>query len=476
MKKLVIFTLCLFTQFIFSNDLFNIKIEKNQKIQGTFSAELSENSTLHFVFTKNSDTKKFEIIPVFVDSNKQPKQLDMFETTEMPSILSYHKNGSTVTLSNFYEKKKELQRIDFDVNTGKFQSTTTKDFSNPKNIFRLSNQTVFVDFDKTKNKLSTTSFSNSKEMKEDKFEFSPTEFDNFKSFFGETPEEVNQNEFVKNGPISKRKSYLADNKLIFTSEKDKSNIEVLTLHLDGSKKYKFTDFDFNYPKEIKDQNTFVADNMLLSVAVSKEDVVLNSFDMTTKKATKSISLQNDFKLRLSAENREKFIQSAAKNAMKPTVTVNKTKDPNKLLVVLDRVDKNKYYYNHNWWHFHWMMMQQQQMMHMQMQMMRQQHQMMQQSIPRGFGPNMDYYDALAMMYTDKSDLKPIQFVIDTQLNLDESSWAETIHKPIERDNYLEKFKDDKSYKEFTAGFTATDFRYIYFDKKADMVYLKIENL
>ena len=328
--------------------------------------------------------------------------------------------------------------------------------------------------DKTKNKLSTMSFSNSKEMNEDKFEFSATEFNNFKAFFNETPQEVNQNEFVKNGPISKRKSYFSDNKLIFTSEKDKSNIQVLTLQLDGSKQYKFTDFDFNYSKDIKDQNTYVADNILLSVAVSKEDVVLNSFDMTTKKATKTISLQNDLKLRFSAETLDKFIQSAAKNAMKPTVTVNKTKDPNKLLVLLDRVDKNTYNYNHNWWHFHWMMMHQQQMM--QQQMMRQQQQMIKQSMPRGFGPNMEYYDALAMVYFNKSELKPIQFVIDTNLNLDEASGAETIHKSIERDDYLEKFKDDKSLKELSAGFTSSNFRYIYFDKKTETVYLKLESL
>lgn len=474
MKKLFILSFCFFIHYSFANELYKIKVEKNQKIQGTLSAELSDNATIHFVFTKNSESKKYEITPIFVDAKKQPKQLDMFETSEIPSILSYHKNGSIVTLSNFYEKKKELQLIDFDVNSGKFQSTTTKDFSNPKNVFRLSNQTVFVDFDKTKNKLSTMSFSNSKEMKEDKFEFSATEFNNFKAFFNETPQEVNQNEFVKNGPISKRKSYFSDNKLIFTSEKDKSNIQVLTLQLDGSKQYKFTDFDFNYSKDIKDQNTYVADNILLSVAVSKEDVVLNSFDMTTKKATKTISLQNDLKLRFSAETLDKFIQSAAKNAMKPTVTVNKTKDPNKLLVLLDRVDKNTYNYNHNWWHFHWMMMHQQQMM--QQQMMRQQQQMIKQSMPRGFGPNMEYYDALAMVYFNKSELKPIQFVIDANLNLDEASGAETIHKSIERDDYLEKFKDDKSLKELSAGFTSSDFRYIYFDKKTETVYLKLESL
>ena len=469
MKKLFILSFCFFIHYSFANELYKIKVEKNQKIQGTLSAELSDNATIHFVFTKNSESKKYEITPIFVDAKKQPKQLDMFETSEIPSILSYHKNGSIVTLSNFYEKKKELQLIDFDVNSGKFQSTTTKDFSNPKNVFRLSNQTVFVDFDKTKNKLSTMSFSNSKEMKEDKFEFSATEFNNFKAFFNETPQEVNQNEFVKNGPISKRKSYFSDNKLIFTSEKDKSNIQVLTLQLDGSKQYKFTDFNFNYAKEIKDQNTFVADNLLMSVAVSKEDITLNSFDMNTNKATKSLSLQNDLKQKFDVETRKKFIESTAKSAMKPTVTLNKTKDPNKLLVRLDRVNKSTYNYSHNWWHYHWMM-------HQQMLMMHQQQMMRNTMAPRGFGPNMDYYDAMAMLYIAKSDIKPIEFVIDLNLSIDENASTETLHKSIDQDEYLEKYKDDKNIKEFTAGFTSSDFRYIYFDKKTETVYLKLESL
>ncbi len=469
MKKLFVLSFCFFIHFSFANELYKIKVEKNQKIQGTLSAELSDNATIHFVFTKNSESKKYEITPIFVDAKKQPKQLDMFETSEIPSILSYHKNGSIVTLSNFYEKKKELQRIDFNVNSGKFQSTTTKDFSNPKNVFRLSNQTVFVDFDKTKNKLSTMSFSNSKEMKEDKFEFSATEFNNFKAFFNETPQEVNQNEFVKNGPISKRKSYFSDNKLIFTSEKDKSNIQVLTLQLDGSKQYKFTDFNFNYAKEIKDQNTFVADNLLMSVAASKEDITLNSFDMNTNKATKSLSLQNDLKQKFDVETRKKFIESTAKSAMKPTVTLNKTKDPNKLLVRLDRVNKSTYNYSHNWWHYHWMM-------HQQMLMMHQQQMMRNTMAPRGFGPNMDYYDAMAMLYIAKSDIKPIEFVIDLNLSIDENASTETLHKSIDQDEYLEKYKDDKNIKEFTAGFTSSDFRYIYFDKKTETVYLKLESL
>ncbi|MDR6966258.1 hypothetical protein J2X31_000251 [Flavobacterium arsenatis] len=474
MKKIFIVALCLLVQCAFANELYSIKIEKNQKIQGTLSAELSGNATLHFVYTKNSDTRKFEILTVFVDSDKKTKQLDTFEADEIPSLLSYHRNGSTVTLANFYEKKKELQRIDFDVKTGKFQMAVTKDFKEPKNIFRLSNRTLFVDFDKTKNKLTTTSFSDSKEIKEDLFEFTKDEFNLFKSFFTETPEAVNQDEFVKNGSISKRKGYVSGDKLIFTSEKDKSNTQVLTLNLDGSKGYKFADFDFNYGKEIKDQNTFVSENKLLSVGVSKEDLVLNSFDMTTNKASKSVSLQKDLSKKFDSDTRQRFIESAAKSAMRPTVTFNRTKD-SKFLVRLDRVNKTTYNYSHNWWHLHWMM--HQQMIFQQQQiMMRQQQQMMRQSVPRGFGPNPSYYDALAMIGFEKSEIKPIEFVVDLDFTVDENASTETLYKSVDQDDYLEKYKDNKSLKEFTASFTNTDLRYIYFDKKAETVYLKLENL
>lgn len=467
MKKLLCFVFCLLFQCAFANELYKIKVEKNQKVQGTLSAELSGNATLHFVFTKNSDSKKFEIITVFVDSNKKSKQFDIFETDEIPNILSYHRNGSTITLSNFYEKKKELQRIDFDSNTGKFQFTTTKDFSKPKNIFRLNNQTVFVDFDKTKNKLSSTSFSDSGEMKENKFEFTKDEFNLFKTFFTETPEEVNQDEFVKNGSIAKRKGYFSDNKLIFTLEKDKSNTQVLTLHLDQTKQYTFADFNFNYSKDIKDQNTFVAENLLMSVTVSKEDIALNSFDLITKKATKSISLQNDLKQKFDSDMRENFIKNAGKSAMRPTVTLNKTKDSKKFLIRLDQVDKNTYSYSHNWWHVHWMMQQQ---------MMMQHQQLMRQSVPRGFGPNLVLYGDLVIPYVNKNETKPIEFVVDLDLSIDENASTEPLYKSIDRDEYLEKYKDNKSLKEFTASFTSTDLRYIYYDKKAEILYLKAENL
>ena len=40
----------------------------------------------------------------------------------------------------------------------------------------------------------------------------------------------------------------------------------------------------------------------------------------------------------------------------------------------------------------------------------------------------------------------------------------------------DKFKDDKNVKEFSASFTASDFRYIYYDKKTESIYLKTENL
>lgn len=466
MKKLIIAAFCLFVQLAFAKEIYTIKIDKNQKVEGTLSAELDEKATLHFVFTKNGDTKKFETIMVFIGADQKPKQMDTFETDELPNILSYHQNGSSITLSNFYEKKKELQRIDFDLNSGKFQTATTKDFKKPKNIFRLSDKTVFVDFDKTKNKLSTTSFINSKEMSEEQFEFTKDEFNLFKSFFGEVPEEVNQNEFVKNGSIAKRKSYFSDNKIIYTTEKDKIKTQVLTLHLDGSRRYAFDDFDFNYDKEIKDQNTFISENRLLSVGVSKEDVTLHSFDLSTKKATKSISIQQDLKEKLDEATRQAFIKNAVRSSLRPTVTMNKTKE-SKFLVRLDLVDKSTYSYSHNWWHLHWMI--QQQMMHQHMMMMR-------NMAPRGFGPNPSYYDALAMIGLQKKEVKPIEFVIDLDFTIAENASTETLHKSVEQDDYLDKYKDDKSLKEFTASFTDTDLRYIYYDKKSAMVYLKTEPL
>lgn len=106
-----------------------------------------------------------------------------------------------------------------------------------------------------------------------------------------------------------------------------------------------------------------------------------------------------------------------------------------------------------------------------------QHMMMMRNMaPRGFGPNPSYYDALAMIGLQKKEVKPIEFVIDLDFTIAENASTETLHKSVEQDDYLDKYKDDKSLKEFTASFTDTDLRYIYYDKKSAMVYLKTEPL
>lgn len=54
--------------------------------------------------------------------------------------------------------------------------------------------------------------------------------------------------------------------------------------------------------------------------------------------------------------------------------------------------------------------------------------------------------------------------------------SETIYPKIDKQKCLEKFKEDKTKKEFTAGFIADEFRFIYQDKKTKTIIISFEKI
>lgn len=143
---------------------------------------------------------------------------------------------------------------------------------------------------------------------------------------------------------------------------------------------------------------------------------------------------------------------------------------NNLEVTIDQADKTVYNYNYNWWwHHNWMW--QQQMM-WQQQQMQQQMMRIQNNLPNGFGPNPDYYDNLAFLYSRKEIPEPITFIIDKNGKILPDAKSATVFVNIDKDENLKPLEENKNIKNVTATFNNSEMRYIYEDKKSKKIIIK----
>lgn len=139
MKKLLLLLL-LFTTIANAADVVKFRLAQNQKLEGTFSGDLDKKESIHFVIAKNTDTKKFDMLSFFMDASGNIKELEKISFKKVPSILSYHKTGNTLTVLNYNDN--ELRIIDFDILSLKATINKINDFKQPGNVFRLNNKTV----------------------------------------------------------------------------------------------------------------------------------------------------------------------------------------------------------------------------------------------------------------------------------------------------------------------------------------------
>lgn len=470
MKK--IFILILFfieIQSCYSIDLFNIQLDKNEKLEGTYSVKISNNQTSHFLIVKNSNTKKYSLKPFLFDSNKNIKELDEVIFDETPNIIANHIEGNTVVLSNYIEKDKTLFIVDFDLKTGKNNFKKIQKIEKPDLIFSVSDRSVIIDFIKNGEKLDVKTIINSVNVIDKTIDTPKNLLKEFKAVIKEIPEAINQNEFVKNGSIKDSRAYLNNNKLLFTNQKIK-DLNLFSIGLNDNNDFDKSVFVFGFDKKIKDINSYLLDDNLVVIGSNKEDLKLKIFKKENGKEIKELSLQNDIKNYLDQKDIEAFIKEAKKSSLKTTITLNETKSK-KIKVRIDRVNKQTYNYNYNWWFFHHWMMQQQQQMIMQQQMM--------QNIPRGggFGPANNFNSEIEKSFLLKEEKnQSLEFILNENFNLENSNSEETFHKEHDKDEVLKEYEDNKNIKEFSCIFLDNELHYVYQDKKTKNISINFKTL
>lgn len=204
---------------------------------------------------------------------------------------------------------------------------------------------------------------------------------------------------------------------------------------------------------------------LFAILNNNDNIVLKNYNLADKTHKETLSIKENLaQIKTKSEYFEEFLKEARKSKMKPTITLNKNKNSN-YIVRLDYVDKTKYQYSYNWWFLHWMWHQQ----------------LMMHQVNHNFsiGPNPDFYDNPYFNYVSliKTESKSIEFVLDiTTNNILENADLDTFFSNVDKEEKLEKFKDDKNMNEITAGFIESEMRYMYQDKKSKIIYIKYNKI
>ena len=446
-----------------ARELFQYNLENNEKLESTYTAEFTNGKTIHFAVIKNTASKNYFLTPFLVDKNNHVQKMDRYVSKKLLEIKSYHSNKNNATITAYDSDGKELHVIDYDFNTGKIRSKTQALLSAPDNIFRLIDRTVLVAFDKKENRLKVNSILDSDYNKLTEIAVPKDKIKLFNKLIEETPESINQEEFVENGSISKRKGYILNSNLIYTLEKDKNETQVFNFDLSKTNDFTYATLNSSFAKETKDISNYFVEDKIIFLGVNKQSIQIKIISALDLKEIKKINFNLDSNAQIKSELLEDYIKTALKSSMKSTIAINKTKN-NGFAFILDNVISATYSYNYNWFFHHQFMLQQQMM----------QQQMMMQNA-RSFGPSAYEPFDFSLVTKDKKNI-PIQFVLDANLNFIDGSNSETIYPKIDRDTYLEKFKDDKSIKKFSTAFTNNEIRYIYQNSKSKAIIINVEKL
>lgn len=468
MKPITLLILFFASQMALAGEIFSYTLSKSEKIEGTYTAHLSNNGTMHFAIIKNSESKDFLMTPFYVDAARKVKRLEAFASKEMFTILSYHESNGVVSVVNYDGDNKLVQFIDYDLVTGKVKSSAKEMKEAPNNVFRLTDRTLLVSFNKKKNTVDLDLVTDSGHITSSQITISKDKEKLFRSLIDETPDAINQQEFVEKGSILSRKGYFIDNNLVYTMAKGREQLQVFRFDLTEQTDFTHSIIETGFTKESKDVSNYFYDDKLVFLSVGKQDLSLKTFDTKNSKEIRQLSIMNDLRKILPENAVADYVKTALKSSIKSTVTVNKTKS-GKLALRLDNVEEAEYHYHYNWFMHHWMF--QQQMM-MQQQMM--QHQMMQRqmSAPRGFGPLPDNY----LPFVKEKKLPALAFVLDVDFNVAQADSDTTVYPNIDKDKYLDIYKDNKTMKNLTCDFTDTDMRYISFNPKTKTISIAFDTL
>jgi len=464
MLKKLLFSLILIINFNgFASDGFKYQLKDHQKFEQTISVDLNKKSSLHMLIVKNKNTGKKELIPFYINEQKNIKELSTLLFEDEPELVSFHTNGTTLTLINYDEGN--LYIDDIDTSTGELiDRKQNKDVEKPEHVFKQVNKTTFVKVDKRGKHIEFTQVENSRVSTVKKLETPEKLQDKVTDIFKENVDKVNTNEYVKNGSISKTQAYFEDETLMLVyDEKDDEQIETLKIKLNDENPFTHQNYSATALTKLKNSNSYFKDDKLFVVNSGKEDVEMNVFNVDSGKKEKRLSLQKEMAFaEKDLEKRENFIKQSRRSINKPTVTLNETKEGN-FAVRMDFVNIKTYSYNDMWWMHHHMIMMNQ--MHIQQQ---QQHMRMM------MGPNISFLEIDAL-YT-KAKSTSISFVINKNLDLMKNASLETVYKDVDTKKYTEELNKNKEIRNKSLAFLENEYHYIYTDKKENNVYIETKPL
>lgn len=448
MKHLIY--ILLVTIYAQAGEIHRFKLNDDQKLISTFSGRLNKLSSLHFAVAKNKTSGHYDILTFYTDSKGSFKQLDNINFKKEPKIVSWHINGDKVTIINHNFEKITL--VDFDLITGKAVYGTTTDVEKPDNIFAEEGKTLYVYYKGEKDGIRINEYIDASTVSSKLYPIDKQNIGTYKEILNTIPEEIESNGALTNGSIVASRSYINGDFLIITNDDSaKGNTSAIILNtVTGSVISKA--FKNNVQKQ-KDLTTFITDGNLFSSALSRDDMVLKIYDLSTGDETKTYSLKNDFSKHLYGKKHENvFLNEGCKNAMKPIVAVRF--DNEQYIVRMDVTEKKKYtnYYN-NWWFHHWWFVdfyqQQQYLMRM--------------------GPDPGSYELIDNCYS--AEKTAITMVLDKRLQLVGSSNVIEGYKDVNKGSYINRYREIKYIQNFTAVFLEKELRYIYQHKDTGIIYI-----
>ena len=449
-----------------ANEGFNYKLKKHQKFEKTFSVNINENATLHLLIVKNKDSKLYDLIPFYMNDKQAITQLETTSFKEIPEIISYHQNNNNVTLIS--HQNETLDIMDFDVLTRKLTKKSIPNFKKPATVFIEKQKSIILYYDKKESSISIVTIKDSESLNTLKYPVPVSIQKNISTSFKGTIEVLNTNEYVENGSIAGTQAYLLNGSFYFVIDKENENIlETIILNPNKKEPFAFKTFISNKIKKVKSSNSYVIDGKLFSLKLGKEDLYLSIYDILSGTTKKEISLNEELNKIASIKSKSsKFLKGANKKDMKPTITVNTTKEGS-FKVTMNYVNKTTYQYYNNWFWMHQMMMQQQQMI------MNQQY-MMQHS-PNRFGPNPDnYQEVLIDSFIEKTT--SFSFILNIDFEVFEDENQETTYKFVDKEKYLKLLSDNKNIYNSTIGFLEDEFRYMFTNKKKNTVYIQTKKI
>lgn len=444
----------------FATDIFNFKLKENQKYENSYSVNFENEATLHLVVVKNKDTKNYDVLPFYMNKKGEVKQMTTTSYEDEPEMVSSHKKGSTITLL-IYQKRK-LQVIDLDLDSPAVATESIEVREKPENIITKANKSIVVIPDLNTKNLGFYIVESSQKIDKKTVEVSKDYQSEVHKIFTSRPDIINTDEFVQNGSIRSTQVYYENGNFILISD-EKANEELEAFVVNPENNESLTKKVFTTTTnldKIKDGNSYLMDGKVFGMYLGKQDFGISVFDINTGTEEKKFLLSEDIAQIENAKNIQAYMKGVTKSKMKPTISVNKTKN-NNYAVTVDYVDSSKYMY-HNWMWMHHMLMQQQMMMQQNM------------ARPSGFGPNPSNFEMDEFFDDEKS--VSLNFTLDQNLTMLPNNNDPTQYQFVDKEKIMKSLEKNKDFKNMSAGFLENEYHYMYTDRAEETVYIHTKEI